>query len=126
MVFVAAEQAFEVEQPVDGAFHDPAVFVATQRPAVLSRLLLPAAAVGTDEFNAALVQRLAQPVCVGGSIIDQSLRTLAGDLNIDQRIDRMNFSGVTASWRRFGSVRNDGHEPHTERDEQLEARSRFR
>ena len=55
---VAHNQASEVSQPGIGAFHDPAPFVAPQGSSVLGCRSNPIPLVRTDQFDAALAQRL--------------------------------------------------------------------
>src|SRR5437773_3803514 len=74
---IAHDQSPEVAQPSEGAFDDPAPFVAAQRSAILRRRFAPAFAMRDDRFNAAATQLLAQPIAIVTTIQDHPLRFLS-------------------------------------------------
>ena len=73
---VADDQAAEVAEPGEGAFHGPAPPVSPERPAVLGRRLAPILAVRGDQLDAAPGQLLAQRVAVVATISDDPFRFL--------------------------------------------------
>ena len=73
---VTNDQAAEVSQPGEGAFHGPAPPVSTERPAVLGRRLAPILAVRGNQLDAAPGQLLAQRITVVAPVGDQAFRLL--------------------------------------------------
>jgi len=75
---VTNDQAAEVSQPGEGAFHGPAPPISPERPAVLRRWLAPILAVRGDQLDAAPGQLLPQRVTVVAPVGNQALRLLPG------------------------------------------------
>ena len=73
---VTNDQAAEVSQPCEGAFHCPAPPVSPEGPAVLRGGLPPILAVRGDQLDAAPGQLLAQRVTVVASVRNQAFRLL--------------------------------------------------
>jgi hypothetical protein len=69
---IACHQAAKRLQPADGPLHDPAAAKAPQRAAVLRGGSLAAAAMRTDQLDAALGQAIAQRIAVRGPVLDQT------------------------------------------------------
>ena len=75
---VANDQATEVAEPGEGAFHFPAVLVAAQRSAVLGARFAAIPAMRRDQFDASCGQPLTQRIAVVGTIANHPLWFLAG------------------------------------------------
>jgi hypothetical protein len=75
---VAHHQSAEVADPGEGAFHDPASFIAAQRPAVLRRRFASILPMRDDQLDAAGRQLLAQGVAIVTPVGDQATRFLPG------------------------------------------------
>src|SRR5216683_3575191 len=73
---VANDQSTEVAEPGEGAFHLPAVSVATQRSAILGARFASIPAMRGDQFDASRRQSLAQRIAVIGAIRNHPLRFL--------------------------------------------------
>ena len=65
---VADDQAPEVSQPTDGAFHDPTPPVSPQRAAILRRRTNAIPLVWADQFDSPLPQPLSQRIAVVGFV----------------------------------------------------------
>jgi hypothetical protein len=94
VVFVSGDQFAEVLQPADFAFDFVPPLITPQRAAVLQRRFLAAAAVRADQFDAALLETLTNPVGIESAVIQQSFRLLFRDALIDERFCRVNLSGA--------------------------------
>ena len=107
-VLVAGGESSEVSEPGDGAFNLPSFSVSSEWATVLGFGLLAVLAMGTDQFDAALLQPVAQRVAVVGAVGDQARGVAArasgfaiADLDGAERfLDERDF-------RRAGRV--DGH-----------------
>lgn len=107
-VFVASGESSEVSEPRDGAFDFPPFSVSSEWATILGIGLLAVFAMGTDQFDAALLQPVAQGVAVVGAVGDQARGVAArasglavADLDGAERLlDERDF-------RRAGRV--DGH-----------------
>ena len=109
MIFVAANDSFEVDEPTDGAFHDPAVAVTTNSTEpVLGGRLLSSTKKRADKFNTALFQRCAKPVGIGGTVVDQPLQTPSSDQCSTFRRSIRNRSRFQASTTTRCSASRDG------------------
>ena len=75
---IANDQATEVAEPSEGAFHFPAVLVAAQRSTVLGARFAAIPAMRRDQFDATCRQPLAQRIAVIGAIRNHALGFLAG------------------------------------------------
>ena len=75
---VTHDQAAEVSQPGEGAFHCPAPPVSPQRPTVLRRWPAPILAMRGDQLDAAPGQLSPQRITVVASVGNQALRLLPG------------------------------------------------
>ncbi len=72
----AGDQAPELGQPGEGAFHFPASAIATQLASVLGGWAPSASAMGHDQFNASPFQTRAQRIAVVGSVSNHPVRLL--------------------------------------------------
>ena len=85
------EQAAELTEPGVGAFDDPTPLVAAQLATVFIAPVPAVLSVGDDQFDAALLQPLAQRVRVVGAVGDHPLRLLpwaafrSGDTDLSER-----------------------------------------
>ena len=77
-MFVSNDQSAEVAHPGNAPFHLPAALVSPQLPSILRRRLATVRLVRTNQVNASLLQSFSQRIGVGGLIINQPGRILAG------------------------------------------------
>ena len=75
---VAHDQLTEIAKPGEGAFDGPAPLVASQRPAILRRGLVPILAMESDQLDASLRQSLAQRVTVIATVRNDTNGLLSG------------------------------------------------
>jgi hypothetical protein len=119
---VAHHQSAEVADPGEGAFHDPASFIAAQRPAVLRRRFASILPMRDDQLDAAGRQLLAQGVAIVTPVGDQAAGLLPGTTaatpvpytdRLERRRDKPDFR--RGSRRKVVSQRNtravDHHHP---------------
>ncbi len=108
MIFIADDEAAEVEQPADGSFDFPASLVAAEGAAVLSLRTAAILPMRADQLDAASRQSLAQRIAVGGAVVDQSLEAATEHATIEQRFDQRDLgwrgAGHDGSQRRAVSV----------------------
>jgi hypothetical protein len=95
MVFIAHDQASEVEQPSEEAFDLPAAAVTSQAPTVLRAAA--ASPIRGDQFRAVLPQQLfIQSVAVVGFIANQLLRHIGHDPCLQRGGHQFHFSRRSA------------------------------
>lgn len=91
MVFVAHDQAAEVEQPGKEPLDLPAPPVTTQWPAILPGHP-PVDSVGRDQFGAVVRQQpRIQPVAVVGLVANQPLRHVRHDALLQRGLDTVSL-----------------------------------
>src|SRR5574337_1267741 len=73
---IAHHQSSVVAEPSEGAFNDPASFIATQRPTVLRRRFTPILPMRCDQFDATRCQLLSQRIAIVTPVSDQTTRLL--------------------------------------------------
>lgn len=111
MVFVAYDESSEVEEPRDGSLDDPAMAVASQASPVLSRGLLSAPTMRTDQLHIAVRKSVTQPVGIGGTVVDHPGCHACADTCIDESFDRVDFRlvGGKCEGRQRNTVAIDHH-----------------
>jgi hypothetical protein len=93
---VAGDESAEGFEPTDRALDDPAFTIPPERSAVLRGRSFAAAAMRTDEFDAALGQACAERIAVGRPIVDQPVRQSIDDRLLEQRLDQSGFTEASA------------------------------
>ncbi len=72
-------------QPANCAFDFIAATIASERTAILRGWFGAAAPMRTNRRDVAHVERVAEPVGIGGFVVQQSLRSFVADALIDER-----------------------------------------
>src|SRR5258708_18883377 len=109
-MFMTNEQAAELTEPGVGTLDDPTPLVAAQLATVFIASVPAVLSVGDDQFDAALLQPLAQRVRVVGAVGDHPLRLLpwaafrSGDTDLSER-----------GFRQCSFTRRGTFQPHSQR-----------
>ena len=95
IVLMPNEQPSLVSEPTDCWFDFPPLLVSSQRSTILARRFLAPFAMRRDLFDATPLEGISKPVGVGCLVVKKSFGTFPSNLDIDQRLNRTDFGGLS-------------------------------
>jgi hypothetical protein len=95
VVLMSNEQPSSEAQPTDRSFDFPPLFISSQRSTILSGGFLASLAMRCDLFDAPPLEGVTKPVGIGRFVVEKSCGAFPGDLNIDQRFNRIDFGRLS-------------------------------
>ena len=95
VVLMPDEQPSLVAQPTDCSFDFPSLLISSQWSTILSGRFLASTAVGRDLFDAPPIEGVTKPVGIRRLVVEKSFGTFPGNLNFNQRLNRIDFGGLS-------------------------------